>query len=60
MLFPVFCFGRFFLLLLDLYIDGGDNERLRIRVHVKEDIRRPLELVETVIDVVRLRVVSEY
>lgn len=60
MLFPVFCFGHFFLLLLDLYIDSGDNERLRIRVHVKEDIRRPLELVETVIDVVRLRVVSEY
>lgn len=59
-LFPVFCSGRFFLLLLDLYIDSGDNERLRIRVHVKEDIRRPLELVETVIDVVRLRVVSEY
>lgn len=56
----MFCFGRFFLLLLDLYIDSGDNERLHIRVHVKEDIRRPLELVETVIDVVRLRVVSEY
>ena len=56
----MFCFGRFFLLLLDLYIDSGDNERLRIRVHVKEDIRRPFELMETVIDVIRLRVISEY
>lgn len=60
MLFPVFCFGSFFLLLLDLYIDSGNNERLHIRVHIKEDIRQPLKLVETVIDVVRLRVVSEY
>ena len=58
-LFLSFRFCRFFFLMLYTDIDCSNNIRLLIRRHAEKNGGRPVELVETVINITRLRVVSK-
>ena len=50
--FLPFCFRGLLSLPLDLNIDCGDNIRLLVRGHIEKYVRGPVELVETVVNVV--------